>query len=137
MKLTTGLIVVVVSIVIFYLRIAMLRGRKKRYIREFALKRRKIKGRSKGAALPAPEPGSPPFMVSSWWLVGLALVLMLAGIVVYNNFGIFGIDLVKNPAFGESYKFQIVAQGILGYILDHKGFHCNNRRDIQQRDKAR
>ena len=117
MKLTTGLIVVIVSIVIFYFRIAMLRGRKKRYIREYALKRRKIKGRSKGAALPAAEPGSPPFMVSSWWLVGLALILMLVGIVVYNNFGIFGIDLVKNPAFVKQYAQYWYIPVALGVVV--------------------
>jgi hypothetical protein len=54
-----GMIVVIVAIVLFYLRIAMLRGKKKRLEREYALKRRKSGGRSKGAALPQQAPGSP------------------------------------------------------------------------------
>ena len=48
MKFTTELIIVAVAIFLFYLRIAMLRGKKKRLEREYALKRRKVKGRSKG-----------------------------------------------------------------------------------------
>ena len=90
-----GLIVVAVAIVLFYLRVAILRGQKKRYEREYALKRRKVSGRSKGAALPTPPPGSPPFGVKSWWLVALSFVLVLVGIVMYNNLNVFGIQLVE------------------------------------------
>jgi len=117
MKFTPGLIVVIVAIVIFYLRIAMLRGQKKRYVREFALKRRKVHGRSKGAALPSAAPGSPPFSVSSWWLVALALLLMLVGIVVYNNMAIFGINLVKDPAFVKQYAQYWYIPVALGVVV--------------------
>jgi hypothetical protein len=123
MKFSIGLIVVVIAIVIFYLRIAMLRGQKKRYAREYALKRRKVNGRSKGAALPAAAPGSPPFSVSSWWLVALALLLMLAGIVVYNNMAIFGINLVKDPAFVKLYAqywYIPVALGVIAFAFCFK-----------------
>ncbi len=120
MKITPGLIAVLVAMVFFYLRIAMLRGRKRRYIREYALKRRKINGRSKGAALPAPEPGSPPFNITSWWLVALAILLMLAGIIAYNNMSLFGIDLIKDPAFVAAYSqywYVPVALGVVAFAF--------------------
>jgi hypothetical protein len=120
MKLTTGMIVVVVAMVIFYLRIAMLRGQKKRYAREFALKRRRVNGRSKGAALPATAPGSPPFMISNWLLVVVAIILMIAGLIMYNNISIFGLDLVKDPAFVAKYAqywYIPVALGVVAFAF--------------------
>ncbi len=85
MKFSPGLIAVAVSILIFYARIAMLRGKKKRLERQLALKRRRVKGRSKGAALPEKDKSRPPYGVSSWWLVGLAIVFMLFGMTLYNQ----------------------------------------------------
>ncbi len=116
MKFTTGIIVVSVAIVLFYLRIALLRGQKKRYEREYALKRRKVHGRSKGAALPSPEPGSSPYKVTSWLLVALSIALMLTGMVAYNNFNIFGIELIKNADTVKTlaeYWYFAVAAGVL------------------------
>jgi hypothetical protein len=120
MKFSIGLIVVIVAIVFFYLRIAILRGRKKKYAREYALKRRKINGRSKGSALPSAEPGSPPFGVTSWALVAVAIVLMIAGIIAYNNFSVFGIDLLKDPAFVTQYAqfwYIPVALGVVAFAF--------------------
>ncbi len=116
MKFTTGIIVVIVAIVIFYLRIAFLRGRKKRYEREFALKRRKVRGRSKGAALPTPEPGSSPYKVTSWFLVAASIALMLIGTIAYNNFMVVGIELIKDPATINAlseYWYIPVAAGVI------------------------
>lgn len=96
MEISTGLIVVIVAMAFFYLRIAMLRGKKKRYYREYALKRRKVNGRSKGSALPTPDKGTPPFGVSSWFLVFLAIILMIAGVIMYNEFYIFGVQIFKD-----------------------------------------
>ena len=116
MKFSTGLIVVIVAIVFFYLRVAILRGQKKRYLREYALKRRKVNGRSKGAALPASQPGSPPFGVTSWVLVVLAILVIIAGVVMYNNMSIFGMNLVGSQALIEQYSqfwYFPVAAGIV------------------------
>lgn len=116
MKFTTGIIVVSVAIVLFYLRIALLRGQKKRYEREYALKRRKVHGRSKGAALPSPEPGSSPYKVTSWFLVAASIALMLIGMIAYNNFMIVGIELIKDPATIKTlseYWYYAVAAGVI------------------------
>ena len=116
MDFSTGMIVVIVAMVLFYFRIAMLRGQKKRYEREYALKRRKVSGRSKGAALPTPERGSPPYGVTSWFLVTFAIILMIIGLIMYNNMSIVGIDLIKDTAFVDQYTqfwYIPVALGVI------------------------
>lgn len=120
---TTEIIIVAVSIVIFYLRIAMLRGQKKRFEREYALKRRKIGGRSKGAALPKPEAGSPPFGVTSWFLVGLAIVLMLAGVVAFNKFYVLGWQMIPDKQLVDTlakYWHWMVAAGVVLFAFCFK-----------------
>ncbi len=115
-KISTELIVVIVAIVIFYLRVAMLRGQKKRYERDLALKRRKVKGRSKGSPLPQQPKGTPPFTVRSWVLVGISMLLMLAGVVAYNKFYFLGMQLVADPAFVEAYAkfwYILVSAGVI------------------------
>lgn len=114
---STGLIVVTVAIVIFYIRVAILRGRKKRYEREYALKRRKVNGRSKGAALPSNPPGSPPFGVTSWLLVVVSCLIALAGIIMYNNMSLFGMNLISSQAVIEKYSQFWYIPVAIGVIL--------------------
>ncbi|MBP9675152.1 MAG: hypothetical protein KBD67_00275 [Anaerolineaceae bacterium] len=102
-RVSTELIVVVVAIVIFYVRIAMLRGKKKRYERDLALKRRKVKGRSKGSPLPQQPKGSSWLIVRSWALVIFSMLLMLAGIIAYNNFNVLKWPLIQDETFISTY----------------------------------
>lgn len=116
MRFSTELLVVALAIVVFYVRIAMLRGKKKRYERDYALKRRKVKGRSKGSPLPEKTPGTPPYGVSSWFLVAVAVILMLIGVVAYNQFYIFGTALIKDAAFVLTYAkywYLVVSAGVI------------------------
>jgi multisubunit Na+/H+ antiporter MnhB subunit len=122
-KFSTELLIVAAAIVIFYLRIAMLRGQKKRFEREFALKRRKIKGRSKGSPLPKQAPGSPPFGISSWVLVGVAILLMLIGLVAYNKFMFLGWEIVKDPQWVDTYAkywHWLVSAGVVMFAFCFK-----------------
>lgn len=116
MEISTGMIVVIAAMAFFYLRIALLRGQKKRYYREYALKRRKVNGRSKGSALPTPEKGTPPFGVSSWFLVTLAILFMVVGVIMYNDFYIFGTQIFENSPqilqYAE-YWYIAVALGVV------------------------
>ena len=115
-RISTELIVVVVAILIFYLRIAMRRGQKKRYERELALKRRKVKGRSKGSPLPQQPKGTPPYTVRSWLLVAISILLMLAGLLAYNKFYIISWQIIQDAAFVETYApfwYIPVALGVM------------------------
>jgi hypothetical protein len=94
----------------------MLRGQKKRYERDLALKRRKVKGRSKGSPLPQQPKGTPPFTVRSWVLVVISMLLMLAGVIAYNKFYFLGTQLVPDPAFVEAYAkywYILVSAGVI------------------------
>lgn len=114
--ISTELIVVIVAIVVFYLRIAMLRGQKKRYERDLALKRRKVKGRSKGSPLPQQPKGTPPYTVRSWVLVVISMLLMVVGVVAYNNFYFLGMQIVQDTAFIDAYAkfwYILVSAGVI------------------------
>lgn len=116
MEISTGLIVVAVAMLLFYVRVAILRGQKKRFEREFALKRRKVSGRSKGAVLPTSEPGSPPFGVTSWLLVVVSILIVLVGFVMYNDMNLFGIKLFEDSELVTKlipYWYIPVSAGVL------------------------
>lgn len=112
-KISTELIVVIAAIGIFYLRIAMLRGKKKRYERELALKRRKVKGRSKGSPLPQQPKGTPPYTVKSWLLVVISIVLMLAGVLAYNDFYIINWKVIQNADAYVPYWYIPISVGVI------------------------
>ena len=116
-KISTELIVVIVAIAVFYLRIAMLRGQKKRLERDLALKRRKVKGRSKGSPLPQQPKGTPPYTVRSWVLVAISVLLMLAGLLAYNKFYVINWQIVKDAIFVETYAPYWYIPVALGVIL--------------------
>jgi len=112
-RISTELIVVIAAIAVFYLRIAMLRGQKKRYERELALKRRKVKGRSKGSPLPQQPKGTPPYTVRSWVLVVISILLMLAGIIAYNEFYIVNWKIIENADALTSYWYIPISIGVI------------------------
>lgn len=123
MTFSTGLIVVIVTMAFFYLRIAFLRGRKRRYESELATKRRRVNGRSKGAVLPQNVKGSPTYGIVSWYLVGFAFVLTILGLLMFNQMTILGYDLVKNPDFVNKYSqywYVLVALGVLVFAFCFK-----------------
>lgn len=123
MEISTGVIVVLVAMVLFYLRIAMLRGQKRRFEREYALKRRRVNGRSKGVALPQNTPGTPPYQITSWWLVGLAIFLTIAGVIMNNKMTILSLKIINNDAFIDKYSefwYIPVAVGVLIFALCFK-----------------
>ncbi|MFN7035121.1 MAG: hypothetical protein ACK4SN_02040 [Bellilinea sp.] len=77
MKFDIGLAITAVAMLFFYLRLAMLRGRKRRMEREQALKAKKT---GKGAKISLPDPNKPRYEIRSWVLVGVAVGLMLVGL---------------------------------------------------------
>jgi len=112
-RISTELIVVIAAIAVFYLRIAMLRGQKKRYERELALKRRKVKGRSKGSPLPQQPKGTPPYTVRSWVLVVISILLMLAGVIAYNEFYVINWKIIQNADAFIPYWYIPISAGVI------------------------
>jgi hypothetical protein len=82
-----GFIAIIVAIVIFYLRIIQLRGRKKKLEREKILTHMRDANKKKGkvAPLPPKDPSAPPFSIISWPLAIVSLVLMLAGVAARSS----------------------------------------------------
>jgi len=112
-RISTELIVVIAAIAVFYLRIAMLRGQKKRLERELALKRRKVKGRSKGSPLPQQPKGTPPYTVRSWLLVAISILLMLAGMLAYNEFYFLKWQIIQNADAYTPYWYILISAGVI------------------------
>ncbi len=86
-NLEPGMIVVIIAMVIFYLRLMQLRGKKRRLEREAMVQRMREANRKKGKLPPAPpkDPNAPPFGVTSWYLVAVAVALMLFGVVARST----------------------------------------------------
>lgn len=82
-----GFIVVVVTLVIFYLRMMQLRGKKRKLERKAAISRMNEATRKRGKIGPsAPkDPNRPPFEVTSWFLVIIAAILMLFGVTIRST----------------------------------------------------
>jgi hypothetical protein len=75
LKFDAGTIAVIIVVLLFYLRIAMIRGRNKKRQRQLMLKQQKS-----GKLVPPQDPNMPSYEITSWWLVGAAGLLMLVGL---------------------------------------------------------
>jgi len=110
----TGLIAVFVAIGIFYLRIMQLRGRKRRLEKQAILEHMREANRKKGKVGPMPgkDPNTPPFKVTSWILVAIAVVLMLVGVAARSNLSL--------PVLMETYWWVPTTLGILVFLFCFK-----------------
>jgi hypothetical protein len=89
MKFDIGLIVVVASMVFFYIRLIQLRGRRKKERREEELERlRAPKKRKPGEPAAAPSGERPMIKIASWWLVSGGAILMLGGLALRTSPGL-------------------------------------------------
>ncbi len=91
LEFNIGIAVTAFTALLFYFRIAMLRGKKRRLAKEEMIEIMKMpKGKKQKERLAAQERkrNIPSFEVSSWVVIGIAIVLMLAGIVIRNTAGL-------------------------------------------------
>ncbi|MHB0989311.1 MAG: hypothetical protein ACYC3P_11710 [Bellilinea sp.] len=79
-----GMWVTIVAFGLFYVRLALLRGKKRRAVREQALA---VKRQGKGAKMTVDEEHLPGYKITSWVLVAFAAVLMLTGMMARYNTG--------------------------------------------------
>jgi hypothetical protein len=110
----TGLIIILVAIGIFYLRILQLRGRKRRLEKKAILDHMREANRKKGKVGPMPgkDPNTPPFKVTSWVLVVIAVGLMLVGVAARSS--------LSMPTLMETYWWAPTTLGILVFVFCFK-----------------
>lgn len=93
MKLDPGMIVVIVVVALFYVRVLMLRGQHRIAERRAVLEQIKAteaqKGKSRRNLPPQkkgiPQKDQPMFNVTSWWIIGPAMVIMLVGLAMWTT----------------------------------------------------
>jgi hypothetical protein len=113
MNIEPGLVVVIVCMAIFYVRVLLLRREKKRKEMEAVTHAmRKGKERGKQAALPPKDPNAPPFAVTSWPLVVVGIILMLAGVVSR--------DSTTFPELMVQYWWVLTSLGVLAFTFCFK-----------------
>lgn len=84
--ITTELIVVGVGCIIFYLRLAQLRGRRKRIQREVSLMRKRSGGKVTKEMEPLMEEAERSgFAVTNWPLVVVGIILMCLGVAANSS----------------------------------------------------
>lgn len=94
-----GVSVTAITALLFYFRIAMLRGRKRRLAKEEMIEIMNMpKGKKQKERLAAQEKkrNTPSFEVSSWLIIVIGIMLMLAGIVIRNTLGLNIPQVVKD-----------------------------------------
>jgi sterol desaturase/sphingolipid hydroxylase (fatty acid hydroxylase superfamily) len=79
----TGMIVIVVIIVLFYVRLYLVNRGKRRREKQAIIERMKLG--KKAPPLPASDPDASAFQVKSWWIIVPAILLMLLGLAIFTQ----------------------------------------------------
>ncbi len=114
MQWDTGIIIIGIAILIFYLRILQLRGKRKKLERKLMVARlsNKSKGKGKKSSSVEIDKNAPPYKVTSWVLVVIGSVLMLSGIA-YRSMNI-------PPQFLQDYWWLPTTIGVLVFVFCFK-----------------
>lgn len=85
MELEFGIIVTIIAFALFYIRLAILRKKKRAELRELALQ---VKRAGKGAKMPVSEEHRPGYEIRYWPLVVLSGALIILGMAArqYTSF---------------------------------------------------
>lgn len=100
--------VVIGAMAIFYLRMAQLRGRRKRLEREAIIKSTN-KNRGKKSAVDIRQKNAPPYKITSWVIVVMAAVLMLVGVAA-REWYVF-------PQLMRDYWWILTAGGVIMFMF--------------------
>ncbi len=84
MKNDFGVIITVIAFGLFYIRLYLLRRKKKEELRDLALQ---VKRQGKGAKMPVSEENRPGYTITSWPLVVVAGVIMVLGMAARQSTG--------------------------------------------------
>jgi cytochrome c biogenesis protein CcdA len=105
-NLDPGLVVIIVVVVVFYMRLYMIRGQRKKLQRQLALQAASDRPKGKKRSLPQKDRNQPAFSVTSWWIVGIAIVFMLLALAMKTS------GLFPSP-YKEYYWIPFAIGGIM------------------------
>ncbi len=89
LQFDAGIAITALTALLFYFRLAMLRGKKRRLAKEAALEQmRKAQNKKKKVKIQEPQTNKPSIEVSSWPVVVVAIVFMLVGVIARTPNGI-------------------------------------------------
>lgn len=109
MKFDFGIAIVGVAMILFYLRLAVLRGKKRRERREAQLAA--MRG-GKKAKIELPDPNKPFYQVSNWPLLIISMALVLVGMAAKTTAGF--------PELMQQYWWAITSLGVLLFAFCFK-----------------
>ncbi len=114
MKLDTGTYIVIGAMIIFYLRLMQLRGKRRRLESEANVARMSPKNKTRKNAPPMEirDKNAPPYKVTSWALVVIAALLSLLGLVARGSTGF--------PILMQEYWWIITSVGTLLFVFCFK-----------------
>ncbi len=114
MKLDAGTYVVIGAMIVFYLRLMQLRGKKRRLDREANVARMSAKNKTRKNAPQTQlrDKNAPPFKVTSWILIVIATVLSLAGLASRASTGF--------PVLMQEYWWILTSVGTLLFVFCFK-----------------
>lgn len=110
MKLEPGVIVIAVAMLLFYARLAMIRGRKRKEERQELIAH--MHSKRKGRAKLTPGEARPNYEIGNYYLLALGAVLMLMGMAAKTT-SIF-------PAMYIQYWWAVVTLGVLVFTFSVK-----------------
>ena len=116
-KFDFGYAITAFTAILFYFRIAMLRGRKRRLTKQEMteiMKMPKSKKRTERMAAMENNKNKPSIEVISWLLVAVGIVLMLAGVIIKNSTGL------NIPAVVSEYWWVGPSLGFIVFIFSFK-----------------
>jgi hypothetical protein len=109
-ELDMKMVVIIVIVALFYLRLFMIRGRKRKEEREI---QRKL--RSKGKKIPDQKPDpfrNPRYQVASWWIIIAGIFFFLLGVMVATS--------PLFPTWLRPYDWLFLAVGGILFIFSFK-----------------
>jgi hypothetical protein len=109
MKFEPGVWAIVIAVLLFYFRLAMIRGKKRKQRRADEIAR--MRNRRKAPAQDGAAAIGVTYEVANYYLLALGVVLMLAGIVLKTT-GVF-------PMYG-AYWWAFVTLGMVAFIFTVK-----------------
>ncbi len=109
MSFEPGVIVIGIAMLLFYLRLAQIRGHKRKELRQEQIAAMRSRRKSKGMDMGTNRPN---YEVGSYYLLALGAALMLIGLILRTS------NML--PELYRPYWWEIVTAGVVAFIFSVK-----------------